>query len=157
MDIYMKSIFSTCRVVQLIAVTICFFSISALADAATFFSGKFYCTVQQYQTFHKGVLRNDVEKFSNWFGDEKKKSFFVNSIDGTVIGKSISNDMFEKLVIDSGKQEGQAVKILWRTHSKYSQTGYTHAAYLEIYNYVDTDEKPFILLRGQAVISGVCK
>jgi hypothetical protein len=123
-----------------------------VVGASTFYSGKFYCSVQQYQQFNNNVLTNDEKMLNNLFGSEKNRSFIVDAKNGQVDGVTISNTDYNILVIDDGRQEGQAVKILWRT-----RTGYVHAAYLEIHRYVGAAEKPFVLVRNNVVVSGTCQ
>jgi hypothetical protein len=120
--------------------------------ANTFYGGKFYCSVQQYQKFNNNVLRNDENMLKTLFEHEKNRSFIVDSKTGHVNGISIFNSGRDIFVIDDGHQKDQAVKILWKTKS-----GYTHSSYLEIHQFVNTAEKPFILVSANDVISGICQ
>ncbi len=148
----MKKLFQYKQTIFLCVLSLGGFFLSSLANASPLYSGKFYCSILQYQHFSKNVLRSDEKMLKNLFGSEKNRSFIVDAKNGQVDGVSISNTDYAISVIDDGRQEGQAVKIMWRTRA-----GYAHAAYLEIHRYVDTVEKPFILVRDNAVISGTCQ
>ncbi len=148
----MKSLLNNKHVLFFCVLSLCSSVFSAVVGASTFYSGKFYCSVQQYQQFNNNVLTNDEKMLNNLFGSEKNRSFIVDAKNGQVDGVTISNTDYNILVIDDGRQEGQAVKILWRT-----RTGYVHAAYLEIHRYVGAAEKPFVLVRNNVVVSGTCQ
>ncbi len=148
----MERLLNNKQVLFFCALSLCGSVFSAVVEASTFYSGKFYCSVQQYQKFNKNVLSNDEKMLKNLFGNEKNRFFVVDAKTGEVNGMSISNTSFDTLVIDDGRQEGQSVKILWR-----SRAGYIHAAYLEIHRYVEATEKPFVLVKDSSVISGTCQ
>jgi len=148
----MKRLLKNKQALFVCVLSLCGSFFSAVVGASTFYSGKFYCSVQQYQKFNESVLRNDEKMLKSFFGNEKSRFFVVDVKTGQVNGISISNSSFDTLVIDDGRQDGQAVKILWK-----SRAGFIHVAYLEILKYVDATEKPFVLVKDSAVISGTCQ
>lgn len=116
-DSFYKSIIN--KVLFVCVLSICSSVFFTTVVASTLHSGKFYCSVQQYQQFNKNVLRNDEKRLKGLFGDDRNRSFFVDAKSGQVNGMSISNSNYDVLVIDDGRQDGQAVKILWRSKSGY--------------------------------------
>lgn len=88
-----------------------------------------------------------------YFGEK----FNVERKSGVVLGGSVGNSSYPtKTVIDMGGKE-QSYKLLWVSKEVDDTNGGKNAVYLSIEEFNENFLKPFTLVVGSTVLSGLCK
>ena len=91
------------------------------------------------------------EESASIHSDAIKSRFSINRQSGKISGSHISNEDWNNQVVDRGSRE-QSLKIISK-----SRAGYIHMMYLQADLYVESEKKPFILIDGSAIFSGICE
>lgn len=84
------------------------------------------------------------------YDNAEGSDFTVNRKTGIYISRFFSNEEWKKHILDIGSKE-QSFKLL-----STSTGGYMHTQYLQIDLYVESIRKPFRLINGGTVFTGVC-
>lgn len=132
------------KILLLLLVTI----LSTQALAGSF---SYSCTVNgEYVFGSNGELISDNRAY---FG----QTFNVERKSGVVLGEAIGNSSYPtKTVIDVGSQE-QSYKLLWVSKEVIGSNNGRNAVYLNIEEFNQSASKPFSMVVGSRVVSGVCK
>lgn len=91
-----------------------------------------------------------IRNTKSMYNDAEGSEFAINRKTGVYINRFFGNEEWKKYILDYGSKE-QAFKIL-----STSTGGYMHSQYLQIDIYVDSIIKPFRLVDGGTVFTGVC-
>lgn len=117
----------------------------------------FDCRIQQYfQQDDNGVLFDLlIEPKTAFVQETKGASLLVDRSSGKVLTKAHALGFLPNYVPDVAElgNDKQSFKVRYTTPSG----PYLHLAYLEIKTYALTKQKPFVLIDGESVFSGVCK
>jgi hypothetical protein len=84
------------------------------------------------------------------YDDAEGAEFTVNRKTGAYVSRFFSNEVWKKYILDIGSKE-QSFKVL-----STSTGGYMHTQYLQIDLYDESIIKPFRLIIGSTVFTGVC-
>ena len=85
------------------------------------------------------------------------QQFNVERKSGVVLGAGVGNSSYlTKTVIDIGGKE-QAYKLIWISKEVVGTNGGRNAVYLSVEEYSESDVKPFSMIVGSQVLSGVCQ
>jgi hypothetical protein len=85
------------------------------------------------------------------------QKFNVERKSGVVLGGGVGNSSYPtKTVIDIGGKE-QAYKLIWISKEVVGTNGGRNAVYLSVEEYNEGDIKPFSMIVGSEVLSGVCQ
>lgn len=83
-------------------------------------------------------------------------TFLVDKTSGLVKGGWLGNEVWPtKTIIDSGSSK-QSFKLLTLSEDVIGTNGGKHAQYLQVEEYAETVEKPFMHTDGKIVATGVC-
>ena len=106
-----------------------------------------------------------IKSVFNLNGDGNLKSFGNNSLlttfiidktSGLVKSSWLGNEVWPtKTIIDSGSSK-QSFKLLTLSEDVIGTNGGKHAQYLQVEEYAETFEKPFMHTDGKIVATGVC-
>jgi len=85
------------------------------------------------------------------------EKFNVERKSGVVLGGGVGNSSYPtKSVIDTGGRE-QSYKLLWVSKEVAVTNGGRNAAYLSVEEFNENFLKPFTLVAGSKVLTGLCK
>ena len=85
------------------------------------------------------------------------QQFNVERKTGVVLGAGVSNSSYPtRTVIDVGGKQ-QAYKLIWTSKEVAGTNGGRNAVYLSVEEYNESDVKPFSMIVGSQVLSGVCQ
>jgi hypothetical protein len=84
------------------------------------------------------------------YDDAEGAEFTVNRKTGAYVSRFFSNEVWKKYILDIGSKE-QSFKVL-----STSTDGYVHTQYLQIDLNDESIIKPFRLVNGVTVFTGVC-
>lgn len=84
------------------------------------------------------------------YGDAEDSEFTVNRKTGAYVSRFFSNEVWKKNILDIGSKE-QSFKVL-----STSTGGYVHTQYLQIDLHIESIIKPFRLVNGDTVFTGIC-
>ena len=127
-------------------------AIFALFNSYSSWGGEkeYHCTIKSVFTLTgNGNLKSYDDK-------SILKSFLVDKNSGLVKGNWLGNEVWPtKTIIDSGSSE-QSFKLLTLSADVIGTNGGKHAQYLQVEEFAETLEKPFMWTDGNFVVTGVC-
>ena len=86
----------------------------------------------------------------------KGNKFNVDKASGVVLGGGLGNSSYPtKIVLDPGGKE-QSYKLIYLSREITGTNGGRNAVYLTIQEYSESMDKPFVVITGLGVLSGVC-
>ena len=111
---------------------------------------EYHCTI-------KSVFKlTDDGNLKSYDNNSLLTTFLVDKNSGLVKGTWLGNEVWPtKTIIDSGSSE-QSFKLLTLSADVIGTNGGKHAKYLQVEEYAETLEKPFMHTDGSIVATGVC-
>lgn len=108
------------------------------------------CVIEKdYLLSNNGSLSADHVLYSGF-------EFNVDRSSGHVLGDVISNASYaNKIVLDAGSDQ-QAFKAIWFSKEFGGTNSGRNAQYLSVEEFEDGPSKPFVLVEGSRVLTGVC-
>jgi hypothetical protein len=91
-----------------------------------------------------------IRKTKGLYIDAEGSEFVVNRRTGSYTSKYLKNEDWKKYILDFGSKE-QSFKLL-----SISTGGYMHTQYLQIQTFVEGYLKPFYLIDGTDMFTGIC-
>ena len=86
----------------------------------------------------------------------KGEKFHIERPTGTVLGGGLGNHFYPtKKIIDPGSKE-QNFKLLYLSKHVVGTENGKNAVYIEVNEYAETYEKPFVVITNTKVLSGIC-
>ncbi len=86
----------------------------------------------------------------------KGERFHIERPSGTVLGGGLGNRFYPtKIIIDPGSKE-QNFKLLYLSNPVKGTENGKNAVYIEVKEYAETYEKPFVVVTNTKVLSGIC-
>ena len=111
---------------------------------------EYFCTIKSvFKLTSDGILKS-------YSSPSLLTTFLVDKNSGLIKGYWVFNEYLPtKTIIDSGSSE-QSFKLLSLSADVPETNGGKHAMYLEVKEYAETREKPFMHIDGNIVRTGVC-
>ena len=86
----------------------------------------------------------------------KGEKFHIERPSGTVLGGGLGNHSYpKKMIIDPGSKQ-QNFKLLYLSKPILGTENGKNAVYIEVNEYAETYEKPFVAVTNTKVLSGIC-
>ena len=83
-------------------------------------------------------------------------TFRIDRKSGVVLGQLVSNSNYPiRQILDPGGPD-QDYKVLWMSDQIFGTNGGRHVSYLTVNEYAKSESKPFVLVLGWNVLSGIC-